>query len=334
MKNTVFISSTYEDLVEHRKKVWETLDNYEVNVRGMERFGARKEHPLQTCLSEVAQCDIFVCIIGYRLGAVDPVTSFSYTQLEYEKAFELGKEIFIYLSDEQNGSVVPKFIDFGENHTKLESFKSILLDRHTIDKYNDAADLAEKLGRKFDELLTKKSAESSKLDNDFNRSKDILQKFLLLPKEFTGREVKLKIRLEGEPFPASKAICKSFSLNYGRTLGVRIKMKLPLIKDEAFNYLFVDSKQAEDFMKIEKDIEFDIYAALNFSEDNIASIRAHFVSKTSTVYYANDSIFQLNTYGLNQNLLPTKTETIQAEGQIILILKDIVKNNVDAAQLE
>jgi hypothetical protein len=334
VKNTVFISSTYEDLLEHRKKVWETLDNYEVNVMGMERFGARKEHPLQTCLSEVEQCDIFVCFISFRLGVIDPLTSLSYTQLEYEKAFELGKEIFIYLIDEQNGNVVPKFVDFGENHAKLESFKSILLDRHTIDKFKDAADLAEKLSRKFDELLTKKVEHSNTLECDFTRSADILQKFLFLPKEFSSKEVKLRIELDGEPFPASKAICKSFSLNYGRTLGIKIKLKMPLINDDAFKYLFVESKQADDFLKIEKEMEFDIYASPNFTEDNIGNIRAHFVSKTSTVYYLKEPIYHLNAYSLNQNLLQSKTENIQAEGQIILLLKVIVMNNLDGTQLK
>ena len=36
MKRTVFIASTYQDLASHRNKVWDLLEEFEVNVRGME----------------------------------------------------------------------------------------------------------------------------------------------------------------------------------------------------------------------------------------------------------------------------------------------------------
>ena len=42
MKKTIFISSTYKDLVKERKAVWELLKRYDVNIVGMEEFGARK----------------------------------------------------------------------------------------------------------------------------------------------------------------------------------------------------------------------------------------------------------------------------------------------------
>lgn len=55
MNRTVFISSTYDDLKQYRRAIWDLLENFEVNVRGMEQFGARKEAPLATCLTEVEQ---------------------------------------------------------------------------------------------------------------------------------------------------------------------------------------------------------------------------------------------------------------------------------------
>lgn len=68
MKKVVFVSSTFEDLKNHRRKIWDLLEKFDVDVRGMERFGARKEAPLITYLSEVEQCDIFIGILGFRLG--------------------------------------------------------------------------------------------------------------------------------------------------------------------------------------------------------------------------------------------------------------------------
>lgn len=89
MQRTVFISSTYEDLKKHRRKVWDILEKYNVNVRGMEKFGARKETSLETSLAEVGVSDIYVGIIALRLGSINKETGKSITQLEYVRAYNL-----------------------------------------------------------------------------------------------------------------------------------------------------------------------------------------------------------------------------------------------------
>jgi len=121
MQRTVFISSTYEDLKKHRRKVWDILEKYNVNVRGMEKFGARKETSLETSLAEVGVSDIYVGIIALRLGSINKETGKSITQLEYERAYNLNKEILIYLIDEKKGVVHPEFIDWGDKHEKLDA---------------------------------------------------------------------------------------------------------------------------------------------------------------------------------------------------------------------
>lgn len=63
MNRSVFVSSTYEDLKEHRKAVWDLLGCYDVRVRGMERFGARTNDALSTCLTECEQSDVYVGIV-------------------------------------------------------------------------------------------------------------------------------------------------------------------------------------------------------------------------------------------------------------------------------
>jgi hypothetical protein len=59
MKPKVFISSTYEDLKEYRKEIWDKLSS-EIEISGMEKFGARPEKPLDVCLEEVARCELFI----------------------------------------------------------------------------------------------------------------------------------------------------------------------------------------------------------------------------------------------------------------------------------
>src|SRR6266478_723170 len=125
MNKTVFISSTYGDLKEYRRAIWELLENFDVNVRGMERFGARKETPLATCLTEVEQSDIYLGVIAFRLGSLDAASGKSFTQIEYERAFERSKDIRIYLADEENSKFLIKDIDRDEKVGKLEAFKQL-----------------------------------------------------------------------------------------------------------------------------------------------------------------------------------------------------------------
>lgn len=313
-KRTVFISSTYEDLIPQRKKIWELLADYDVNIRGMERFGARKETPLETCLAEVEQSDIYIGIISFRSGSIEKNTGKSYTQLEYEKALDLKREIFIYVVDEKNSKISPQFIDFGEKYEKLQSFKSILKDRHTIDTFVDENDLCEKLKRKFDELLIIK-APKEKITDEYENSKLVIDRFLLVPKAFSGKEIKLKVNFKSEPFPASKDICTAFSLDYGRTIGVEINILTPKIKDVPIKYLFIDYNKLDTFWDIQKNKEIELYAQLQFSEEPITNEKANFIERT---YLDSSTLVFSGVTGLGY-------KTIKAEGCVLLKLTDVKK---------
>lgn len=143
MKKTVFISSTYKDLEDYRTEVWKTLEEFNVNISGMEKFGARKSNPLETCLKEVKKSDIFIVIIGMVYGSTEKISGKSYTELEYEQALKNNLDIYVYLIDE-NSTVFPiKHIDF-IHHKELDLFKS-RLKNHTVDFFMDPKDLADKI---------------------------------------------------------------------------------------------------------------------------------------------------------------------------------------------
>ena len=73
-------------------------------------------------------------------------------------------------------------------------------------------DLAEKLKRKFDELLSSKGPKSDLSADEYENSKILIGKFLLLPKVYSGRVIKLKVDFLANPFPASKSLCSNFNL--------------------------------------------------------------------------------------------------------------------------
>ena len=188
MNKTVFISSTYVDLIEHRKVVWDLLENFNVRITGMEKFGARKENSLDTCLMEVENSDVYLAIIGMRYGSVDDVTGKSYTHLEYDKAYSLSREVLVYLIDQENASVPIKNIDFN-NHNKLIEFKSLLKSRHTVAFFTDASSLEKEIKRDFQDMLDKINV------SDFIKLAKISQKF----DKKSDLYIKEKYRLEEVP---------------------------------------------------------------------------------------------------------------------------------------
>lgn len=144
MKKSIFVSSTYRDLIKHRDGVHKVLEDFDVDIIGMENFGARNTTPLATCLSEIEKSSFYIGIIAMNYGSVEQTSQKSFTQLEYEKAVALGIDIRIFLIDEQNGEVKTGDIDF-ENETKLRNFKTILKEKHTIAFFKNETDLAQQV---------------------------------------------------------------------------------------------------------------------------------------------------------------------------------------------
>jgi hypothetical protein len=318
-KKSVFISSTFEDLKNHRRKIWELLEKYEVNIRGMERFGARKEAPLTTCISEVEQCEIFVGIIAFRLGSIDEVSGMSFTQKEYERANELNREILIYMIDEKDSRVTYQDIDFGDRRDKLIAFKSILKERHTVDFFTTEDDLEQKIRRRFNELLAAKTEE--KEFDDYAHSKELIHKFLLLPEIYSGREIKLEVDFVGQPFPASKSLCSNFNLAFGRTIGVKVRIKKPQIDvdENLFEYIIIGENNINDYFSLQKNNNIEIYGNLQFSENDIDKVEAKFVRK---VYHIMPSA---SPYSIISIPLGGKREVVEADGRIIIKLTKILK---------
>lgn len=276
MTSTVFVSSTFVDLQTYRKAVWEALQVFDVNIRGMEQFGARTETPLQTCIAEVDQSDIYVGVVGFRLGSIEPTSGKSYTQLEYERALSLSKEIFIYLIDEQNARVPRRFIDSGEALDKLDAFKSILRERHTIDTFVDESDLVAKLGRNL-RRHAQVLVETTSAEDESRHTLAQLQQFTILPKTVSGAEVRVTLRLKGTLYPASKAVCSAFNLEFGATAGVGIDIVSPANSGiTEVPDLLVPAKLLVSHLPLAKGDELDCYVKLHFASERAGNIRARY----------------------------------------------------------
>jgi len=139
---TVFICSTFADLTEEREAVLDAVRKLQLQHDSMEFFGARPGLPIETCLAEVRRSHILVVIVGHRYGSLVSDLGISFSEAEYEEGFRLGKPCLVYMLDE-NVPVLLKHVERDqERMRKLERWKSLLQERHTVATFKDGHDLA------------------------------------------------------------------------------------------------------------------------------------------------------------------------------------------------
>jgi Domain of unknown function (DUF4062) len=100
----VFISSTYQDLIEHRTAVDRTLRRMGHDVLGMEQYVAEGSKPVDRCKTDVRSADAFVIVVAWRFGYVpgnssSPQDLRSITEIELNEAQTSGKPVLAFLLD-------------------------------------------------------------------------------------------------------------------------------------------------------------------------------------------------------------------------------------------
>jgi hypothetical protein len=93
-----FVSGGMEPYREAVRSAVECLDGY--HCLNMENFGARDSSSYSTCLAKVAECTLFVGIVGFGYGSIHPAHSKSYSELEYDRAVELDKKRLMFMAED------------------------------------------------------------------------------------------------------------------------------------------------------------------------------------------------------------------------------------------
>jgi len=99
-KYQVFISSTFRDLADARRTVLDVVINRGHLPIALERFPAEDAAVRQVIQRTIEATQIFVVIVGYRYGAVEPTRGISYSHLEYEIAYNAGCVIVPFVLDD------------------------------------------------------------------------------------------------------------------------------------------------------------------------------------------------------------------------------------------
>jgi tetratricopeptide (TPR) repeat protein len=154
----VFLSSTYIDLIDHRKAVASALRTMDEDVGHMEIFGAREAEATIVSLEELDKCDVLVGVYAYRYGTVPAGSKTSVTEQEYLYAMSKKIPVLVFVVDESH-PWPPKLMD--KSQTEVEKFKSKATAEHTPDYFTSPDNLAQKVvssvGRLAKKLVQKPS---------------------------------------------------------------------------------------------------------------------------------------------------------------------------------
>ena len=133
-KYQIFISSTYKDLIEERRKVQDTILSMCQFPIGMEMFSADDKEQWKIIQETIDSSDYYVLIIGYRYGSLiknGEDAGISYTQKEFRYALKQNIPVLAFLIND-NVPVVPQIVDEdAKSKKKLKEFKEEVQDgRH------------------------------------------------------------------------------------------------------------------------------------------------------------------------------------------------------------
>lgn len=145
---TIYLSSTFTDLKEFREAVEKSLRKSGASVIAMEDYVASDERPLERCLKDVRDADIYIGVFAHRYGFIPSENNpeeKSITELEYRQAIQAGKPRLIFLLDEDT-LWLPRNIDShtheGKDGQRIHDLRAELANQNLISYFKTPDDLA------------------------------------------------------------------------------------------------------------------------------------------------------------------------------------------------
>lgn len=268
----IFVGSTFEDLKSYRAAVRDALHRLETIVRGMEYFGSKPGSPIEECLNAVKSCKIYIGIFGMRYGSIPDGYEKSMTHLEYEEAQKQKLPSLIYIIDENNQPILPKYVEKGKGAERLLKLKQELKRKHMVSFYTTEDDLASKILHDLPPVLEKigTKVDGSLQSDDIEKSKKILKKFVVLPKRWRGKEVVIEF-INEDGFGSTYAELAD-ALNIAIGASVRDYLK---INNEESWYIYGENEIAEQLLELPKDVRvkaraitvFGVMKDIHYAED-------------------------------------------------------------------
>ncbi|MBO1740154.1 DUF4062 domain-containing protein [Leifsonia sp. TF02-11] len=138
-KYQVFISSTFEDLIDEREQVIKAVLEMGHIPVGMEMFSAADEEQWNIIARHIEESDYYAVIVAHRLGSLT-LEGVSYTRKEYEFAVAKGVPVLGFVIDEKAPWPADRVDVDSTSRTALDEFKSLVRSR-PVSGWTSAEDL-------------------------------------------------------------------------------------------------------------------------------------------------------------------------------------------------
>lgn len=136
----VFISSTYADLKEERRKVIQALIEMDCIPAGMELFPAADEEQFHFIKRIIDDCDYYLLIIGGRYGTLT-ADGISYTEKEYDYAVSRGLKVIALIHEDPGKIAFEKSEPDPSLRQKLEGFRKRISTGRLVKPWKSADEL-------------------------------------------------------------------------------------------------------------------------------------------------------------------------------------------------
>lgn len=123
----VFISSTFQDLKEHREAVYVAVRRLGHESVAVEDWAATDQPPIERRLADLRTSDVAVFLVAWRYGYIPAGEQYSVTELEYRAARDVGIPCLVFLTSDDAPWPRRYFDDDAVNITRFR--RQLLEDR-------------------------------------------------------------------------------------------------------------------------------------------------------------------------------------------------------------
>lgn len=125
----VFISSTFEDLKNHREAVYVALRRLGHESVAVEAWAATDQPPVERSLADLRASDVAVFLVAWRYGYIPAGEQYSVTELEYRAARDAGMPCLVFLTSDD--APWPRRY-FDDDAAPISRFRGQLLENHLV----------------------------------------------------------------------------------------------------------------------------------------------------------------------------------------------------------
>jgi len=119
---------------------------------GMELFPAANEEQWSWIKKVIDESDYYIVLMGGRYGSLSEVTGFSYTEMEYRYAVEIGLPIIAFLHEDISKIEAGKTESVASSKKKLEQFRA-LAQKKLCKYWSNPTDLGARVSRSITQLI-------------------------------------------------------------------------------------------------------------------------------------------------------------------------------------